>query len=239
MLRRTKVKGSIVIETDNNNYGIVGIKGIVAPDQGDPVRAVIDALTVYMDTIGSNVLEAYKASCKTWKHQPTFQKSDAVILGGDLKLRVALINDSKKGQKGLSPSQLYELIEAGSPAHTITAKESKGTRTVKTKFGGVSLNYSGVPLLVFKMPYGSRSYPNSLYSGPQVYGSTIRKAASVNHPGFKARNFSEIISEAYQKNVEKDVSDIIETTMKQFTLQKRVSKTFKKTFKNLFGLFNR
>ena len=78
-----------------------------------------------------------------------------------------------------SKSDIWNLLNAGSPAHTITPK----------RVGG---------FLRFRPGYRAATSPGSIQSR-RAYrsGPVLAPVWKVSHPGFEARRFTELIAEAY------------------------------------------
>jgi hypothetical protein len=83
----------------------------------------------------------------------------------------------------------WAILNAGSPAHTINARP-----------GGV---------LAFRPGYKAATTPGSLKSGRKYRSGPLQFAKRVNHPGFPARNFVQLISEEFNKNYASDIQDAI------------------------------
>ena len=84
----------------------------------------------------------------------------------------------------------YELVNAGSPPHTIRAKNGRG-------------------LLRFQTGYRAATRPRVVGSRAKSrFGDTI-SAPMVRHPGFVAREFDMVIAEQYQNTFEDDMQDAI------------------------------
>lgn len=87
-------------------------------------------------------------------------------------------------------ADIYALVNAGSPPHTISARRS--------------------PVLRFQTGYRPATSPRILSSRSKSRFGPYRTAFSVNHPGFKAREFDEEIAETYKPTFERDVQDAID-----------------------------
>lgn len=82
-------------------------------------------------------------------------------------------------------SQIYQWVDEGTRAHTITA-----TR-VNPKTGRI------MPLM-FGVPYRAKTTPGVIGSKSGGAGPNVAAALSVQHPGTRARNFVEVIGKKWE-----------------------------------------
>lgn len=87
-------------------------------------------------------------------------------------------------------SEIWKLVNAGSPPHSIFPK----------KQGGV---------LAFRPGYRSATRPGQLRSGRKYRSGPYRLARSVNHPGFEARKFTELIAQEFAENYAMDMQEAV------------------------------
>lgn len=87
-------------------------------------------------------------------------------------------------------SDVWNLVNEGSPPHIITPK----------KVGGI---------LAFKPGYRSSTKPGQLRSGRKYRSGKMRFAKSVNHPGFEGRKFTEMISQIFAEDYAMDMQEAV------------------------------
>jgi hypothetical protein len=85
--------------------------------------------------------------------------------------------------------QQYAIVNAGSPAHTITPRR-----------GG---------MLRFQPGYRASTKPRVISSRAKQRSGSVIAARSVQHPGFEAREFDQTIAENYAGQFEEDVQNAI------------------------------
>lgn len=86
-------------------------------------------------------------------------------------------------------ADIWNLVNAGSPEHTISART-----------GG---------LLRFQKGYRAATTPGSLMSRRAYRSNPVWTAKSVSHPGFTARNFIKLIAEEYHNPFIGDMQEAI------------------------------
>jgi hypothetical protein len=86
-------------------------------------------------------------------------------------------------------SNTWNLLNAGSPAHQILPRNAK--------------------MLAFRPGYRAATRPGSLQSGRKYRSGKTVFARSVQHPGFEARRFTELIAEEYDKTYAAHVQEAI------------------------------
>jgi len=87
-------------------------------------------------------------------------------------------------------ADLWELINAGSPAHIIVPKSNRG-------------------FLRFRPGYRAATTPGTLQSRRAYRSGQFVGARIVHHPGFEARKFTELIAEEYQNPYLNEMQDAI------------------------------
>ena len=87
-------------------------------------------------------------------------------------------------------AEIYALVNAGSPPHYIYPKKEGGW-------------------LRFKEGYTAGTHPRSLTSINYKRWGRYQMRQSVNHPGFKAREFDQEIAEQYMDTFHDDMQDAI------------------------------
>lgn len=116
-----------------------------------------------------------------WSKKPYFT---AKFSGGASELSVSVT-------AGGDAADIYALVNAGSPPHTIVPKRN------------------GYPLR-FRPGYRPSTTPGQLRSRRAYRSGKEVIAKIVNHPGFEARDFPKTIKEEYTPTFEKDMQDAIE-----------------------------
>lgn len=91
-------------------------------------------------------------------------------------------------------ADIWNLVSSGSPAHVI-----------KPRKGG---------LLSFRPGYRAATRPGSLMSSRAYRSGKTVAAKIVNHPGFEARNFPELIAEEYRNPYVNDMQDALNRVAK-------------------------
>lgn len=125
-----------------------------------------------------DIIRDFEGTVEGWQERPNFAYKSIVN-----SMRVAIqVYPTGRGKS------LYQLINAGSPSHIITAKRPGG-------------------FLHFQTGYKSATHAGSLTSGPKVRFGRYRSTYFVNHPGFEARDFIKLIGE---KNRDKFAFDMQE-----------------------------
>lgn len=89
-------------------------------------------------------------------------------------------------------ADIWELVNAGSPSHAIYPKK-----------GG---------FLRFRPGYRAATRPGSLQSRRAYRSGKFVGAGKVNHPGFEARKFTELIAEEYTNPFVSDMQDALNKT---------------------------
>lgn len=85
-------------------------------------------------------------------------------------------------------ADIYGLVNAGSPRHTI----------IPRKF-----------FLQFRPGYRAATRPGSLMSSRAYRSGKTVQGSRVNHPGFKARNFTQLIAKEYAPEFTKEMQEAI------------------------------
>lgn len=91
-------------------------------------------------------------------------------------------------------ADIWQLVNAGSPPHSIMPKR-----------GG---------FLSFRPGYRSATKPGSLQSGRAYRSGKYVGAGRVEHPGFEARDFIELIAQEYENPYVGDIQDAIDRVAK-------------------------
>jgi len=86
-------------------------------------------------------------------------------------------------------SDIWNLLNEGSPRHRIPK--------------------TGFTRMVYRPGYKAATRPGSLQSGRKYRSGKPRVAYSVNHPGFAARKFTELIAEEYAKEFAMDMQEAV------------------------------
>jgi hypothetical protein len=91
-------------------------------------------------------------------------------------------------------NKIYRYVNKGTPAHDITAPP-----------GG---------RLFFMTPYGPKTRPNILGSGPGSIGTNLGVAQVIHHPGTEARNFSKLIAKIAKARFQKRLRAVLKNLNK-------------------------
>ena len=86
-------------------------------------------------------------------------------------------------------AKIWELVNAGSPAHTIVPRRAKQLR--------------------FQAGYRAATRPRMISSRSKSRFGPIVKASAVSHPGFEAREFDKTIADEYVDTFAEDIQDAI------------------------------
>jgi len=122
-----------------------------------------------------------------WKEKPTF---------GYVQIRSANTISIKMYPTGAA-SEIWNLVNAGSPEHPISPKVQGG-------------------MLRFQKGYRSATVPGSLQSRRAYRSNPVWTARTVWHPGFKARKFTSLIEKEYKKSFAKEMQEAIKIAAKEW-----------------------
>lgn len=87
-------------------------------------------------------------------------------------------------------AEIWNLLNEGSPPHVIKPKNKKG-------------------LLSFQPGYRAATRPGQLLSGRKYRSGKKVVAKSVNHPGFQARRFTELIAHKFSEDYALDMQEAV------------------------------
>src|SRR3972149_5683332 len=125
------------------------------------------------------VRREFLKSIQGWDHSPDF----AMRFNFGQSMLSATITPSGTDAK------IWELVNAGSPAHTIVPRRAKQLR--------------------FQTGYRAATRPRVISSRSKSRFGPIVKASAVSHPGFEAREFDKTIAEEYVDTFAEDIQEAI------------------------------
>ena len=132
---------------------------------------------------GPDLRREFKKTVEGWETAPDF---DMKFLehSGSLATQVFPVGSGKA---------TYELVNEGSPAHTITPRRGGALR--------------------FQTGYRSATSPRTIGSRAKSRSGPFVSAGIVHHPGFEARKFDETIADDYTDTFEQDIQDAINSAV--------------------------
>lgn len=116
------------------------------------------------------IKKLFKKTVYGWSEKPDFGWSQTKSVS-EISLRVYPTGPA---------ADVWNLVNEGSPPHRIPK--------------------SGRTYMRFRTGYRAATKPGSLQSGRKYRSGRYRVAYTVNHPGFPARKFTELIAEEYANN---------------------------------------
>lgn len=154
---------------------------VTVPEEILNVQSVQESIKSMMRSKTAPALEKYfKGTVDGWEKKPDFSKR----FDFTTSRLSTLVFASGSG------SDIYALVNAGSPPHIIRAKR--------------------VRLLRFQSGYTPSTSPRMLRSKAKSRHGPFVMGPIAHHPGFKAREFDDAISEVYRPTFERDVQEAID-----------------------------
>lgn len=139
---------------------------------GKPLQSSIfrEEVTREANAIRKDLLDDFERTTKTWKHKVKFTGMVKVgSAAGGVSIEVS------------TKDKIYGYVDRGTRKHPIPKQpKRKGT-------------------LAWHPGSSPKTEPNVILSTPGSPGRGWRFAKQVQHPGTKARNFSKVIKQSYQK----------------------------------------
>ena len=114
-----------------------------------------------LEKLAKEIKALFEATVATWEEKPVFQTK--VSLAGDTPM-----------VRVWTESELYSLVNAGSPPHFIGPRRPKGVLNIREG-------------------YRAKTRPGAVRSMPGGYYGRTYQVKGVNHPGFEGRDFGESI----------------------------------------------
>jgi len=134
---------------------------------------------------GRDIMKDFEKTTATWKNKPTFEIQ--ISLSGGLQVEV------------YTEDEIYRYVDKGTEPHDI--------------WPGFYTGKSNKKVLAFSSTFSPKTIPGVIGSGPGSRGKVDTFRPYVEHPGTKARNFSEEIQKKWQT--------IFKTRMEQALRQAR------------------
>lgn len=134
---------------------------------------------------GRDIMKDFEKTTATWKNKPTFEIQ--ISLSGGLQVEV------------YTEDEIYRYVDKGTEPHDI--------------WPGFYTGKSDKKVLAFSSTFSPKTIPGVIGSGPGSRGKVDTFRPYVEHPGTKARNFSEEIQKKWQT--------IFKTRMEQALRQAR------------------
>lgn len=128
----------------------------------------------------------FKKTVYGWSEKPGFGWSQTKS-ASEISLRVYPTGPA---------ADVWNLINEGSPPHRIPK--------------------SGTTYMRFRTGYRAATKPGTLQSGRKYRSGRYRVAYTVNHPGFTARKFTELIAEEYANNFAMDMQEAVNEVANSF-----------------------
>lgn len=136
---------------------------------------------------GRDIMKDFEKTTATWKNKPTFEIQ--ISLSGGLQVEV------------YTEDEIYRYVDKGTEPHDI--------------WPGFYTGKSDKKVLAFSSTFSPKTIPGVIGSGPGSRGKVDTFRPYVEHPGTKARNFSEEIQKKWQT--------IFKTRMEQALKQARLA----------------
>jgi len=171
----------------------VSVKLTVPKHILNPQNVIDEIARVQRSSTAPDVQRLFRMTVDGWNNPPSFPYTQR-IASDSIGVTISA-KGSTRSSHGLTATLQYALVNAGSPRHPIPIP---GTTAV----GG---------WLRFQRGYNPSTRPRMLYSRAYARSGPYSSARSVNHPGFKAREFDKEIADQYRDTFRNDMQAAINT----------------------------
>lgn len=165
---------------------------LTVPDKVLNPQNVIDEIAkTQRNKTAPDVKRLFKQTVEGWQNPPTFIHRQQ-ILRNEIGVTISATG-SRMGLHGLTAANQYSLVNAGADPHPIP---TPGT----TAQGG---------FLRFQRGYHSSTRPRVLSSRAYMRYGPYSAALSVDHRGFEAREFDQMIADEYTDTFRDDMQEAV------------------------------
>ena len=140
-----------------------------------------------MKRCATQVKRDYKKTTQSWSHQPEFKESVSIAGPGPI-LQV------------WTEDLIYKFVDEGTKPHEIWA--------------GIYTGKSDKKVLAFGSKFTPKTQPRVLGSGPGFSGGDVLFRPFVEHPGTKAREFSEMIQKDWEPRFKREMEATLREAVK-------------------------